>query len=89
MRHPAHDEEIELGGGLSNNDKSVESTYKISGYAYTGGGRKVIRVEVSLDDGKTFMLCKTDIPEEPTKYKKYWCWVFYEIEVNIYICIYR
>lgn len=39
----SHNEEIPL---LEN------GTYKIQGYAYCGGGRRVHRVEVSLDDGQ-------------------------------------
>jgi nitrate reductase (NAD(P)H) len=32
-------------------------TYRIEGYAYDGGGREVQRVEVSLDDGETWLYC--------------------------------
>ncbi|CAO1621635.1 unnamed protein product [Jaminaea pallidilutea] len=31
-----------------------KETYKVSGYAYTGGGRRIHRVELSLDDGRTW-----------------------------------
>jgi hypothetical protein len=48
-----------------------------------GGGRKVIRVEVSLNDGKSWVLCDLKHPEEPTKYGKYWCWCFWQIGVDI------
>lgn len=44
---PAHDQTIDVG------DDSTK-TYKIQGYAYTGGGRRVHRVELSLDDGQTW-----------------------------------
>ena len=39
--YPAHDERINLDQGLEN--------YSIRGYAYGGGGRRITRVEVSLD----------------------------------------
>lgn len=40
-----------------NNEKlhlpSTEATYTAKGYAYGGGGRRITRVEISLDDGKS------------------------------------
>jgi len=61
----------------------------IRGYCYNGGGRKVIRVEVSIDGGKTWTLSKLTHPETPTEYGKYWCWCFFELMVplmEIYKC---
>jgi nitrate reductase (NAD(P)H) len=58
-------------------------TYPIKGYCYTGGGRKVIRVEVSIDGGKTWTLSKLNHPETPTEYGRYWCWCFFELEVAL------
>ena len=53
------------------------------GYCYTGGGRKVTRVEVSTDGGKTWTLTKIHHNETPTEYGRYWCWVFWELEVDL------
>ncbi|CAH0020933.1 unnamed protein product [Clonostachys rhizophaga] len=36
----------------------------IEGYAYTGGGRRITRVEVTLDDGKTWRLADITYPED-------------------------
>jgi len=58
IAHPAHDETLDL----SENDLS--STYPVRGYAYSGGGRRVTRVEVSLDQGKSFRLAETEYPED-------------------------
>lgn len=58
-------------------------TYTIKGYAYNGGGRKIIRLEVSLDGGQNWTLAKLSHPEEPTEYGKYWCWCFFEHEVKL------
>lgn len=44
---PDHDEKVDID--------SV-SSYKVQGYAYAGGGRRVNRVEVSIDDGDTWKL---------------------------------
>ena len=46
-----------------------------------GGGRKVTRVEVSLDKGKTWLRSNIIRHEEPTEHGKYWCWVFWEVQV--------
>ena len=48
---------------------------------YAGGGRQVIRCELSLDCGKTWRLADIRCHEEPTVYGKYWCWVFWELKV--------
>ena len=36
----------------------------MKGYAYSGGGRRVTRVEVSVDDGKTWTLANITYPED-------------------------
>lgn len=48
MAYPAHDEKLSLA--------SSPETYKVRGYAYGGGGRRVTRVEVTLDKGKSWAL---------------------------------
>lgn len=42
--YPQHNEELQL--------TSTISTYKARGYAYGGGGRRITRVEISLDKGR-------------------------------------
>jgi nitrate reductase (NAD(P)H) len=53
---PAHDEKVSLSGGLD--------VYKVRGYAYGGGGRRITRVEVTLDKGKTWTLANITYPED-------------------------
>lgn len=48
---PDHDEKLVVSKHLESDD-----TYAIRGYAYGGGGRRVTRVEVSLDEGATWSL---------------------------------
>ncbi|XP_024387212.1 nitrate reductase [NADH] [Physcomitrium patens] len=74
---PAHGETLPV------NFSSLQEPYIVKGYAYSGGGRKVTRVEVSLDDGKSWTLCDVKHPEEPTRYGKYWCWCFWQIGVDV------
>ena len=41
----------------------------------------MIRCEVSLDGGMSWMLANIHREEEPTIYNKYWCWVLWAVEV--------
>ena len=74
IAYPGHQEVVPL---------TAKATYTIKGYAYNGGGRKIIRLEVSTDGGKTWTLAKLSHPGEPTEYGKYWCWCFFEHEVPL------
>ena len=47
------------------------------------GGTKVIRCEISLDDGKTWRLAEISRFEQPNWADKHWCWVHYSLEVPI------
>ncbi|KIZ05991.1 hypothetical protein MNEG_1964 [Monoraphidium neglectum] len=58
--------------------------YEMSGYAYTGGGRKVTRVEISLDDGATWKQAEIKRFEEPTSYGRYWCWVHWSFQATTF-----
>lgn len=51
IMRPAHSEKIHLS------DVKKSQSYHIAGLAYDGGGHEVQRVEVSLDDGKTWLYC--------------------------------
>mmetsp|Transcript_218 Transcript_218/g.337 ORF Transcript_218/g.337 Transcript_218/m.337 type:complete len:894 (+) Transcript_218:112-2793(+) len=56
--------------------------YKMGGYAYTGGGRMITRVEVSLDGGHLWQLATIDRKEEPTEHGMYWCWIWWNFTVS-------
>lgn len=75
IAYPGHHEVVALG--------NAQATYPIRGYAYSGGGRKVIRVEVSIDGGKTWTLSNLNHPETPTPHGKYWCWCFWQLDVPL------
>jgi len=47
------------------------------------GGTKVIRCEISLDDGVTWRLADISRFEEPNWAGKHWCWVHFSLEVPI------
>lgn len=50
-------------------------------FGSAGGGRKVIRCELSLDGGDTWRLAGIQRHEKATPYNKYWCWVFWSVDV--------
>ncbi|KAH6659017.1 nitrate reductase [Truncatella angustata] len=54
--YPAHDERLSVASTLG--------TYNVRGYAYAGGGKRVTRVEVTLDKGKTWTLADISYPED-------------------------
>lgn len=56
MCYPAHDERL----SLSNDTQR----YRTRGYAYSGVGRRVTRVEISLDKGLSWRLADIDYPED-------------------------
>lgn len=88
---PAHDEKLSL--------EASKPTYKVQGYAYSGGGRRVTRCEVSLDKGKTWRLANIDYQED--KYRAYedsklfggrldmdwretsFCWCFWNLDIAV------
>ena len=54
--YPAHEEQVCLVSG--------PETYRARGYAYGGGGRRVTRVEVTLDKGKSWALADIKYHED-------------------------
>jgi len=77
ISHPAHGQIISL-------DK-MESALPVEcrGYAYSGGGRKVVRIELSVDDGQTWRPCSFSYEQGPTEAGKYWCWCLWSCQVPI------
>jgi len=55
--YPAHDEIVPL-------TDEAKKVYKLKGYGYAGGGRRVGRMEVTLDQGKTWELANITYPED-------------------------
>lgn len=71
----------------------------MKGYAYSGGGRRVTRVEVSTDDGNTWSLADITYPEDQFRAAAHFdsiygdldltdsdvsfCWCFWSLEMPI------
>ena len=71
---PAHDAVVPL---------AADGTVTLRGYAYSGGGRKVTRVEVSLDGGEAWRQAAIERFEPPTQYGMHWAWVFWRLDVCV------
>lgn len=83
ITHPGHGELVPL-------DK--DTAYTVRGYAYSGAGHKIKRVQVSLDGGKTWRPAQLDDDQEEEKYKKVgmeqgkhrsWCWRLWTLDIQI------
>ncbi|CAI4214141.1 unnamed protein product [Parascedosporium putredinis] len=75
---PAHGERLPL--------KSLRrgDTYRVEGFAFSGGGHAVQRVELSLDGGETWRYCERRFPDRPLRHgRKAWAWVFWHADVPV------
>jgi len=62
---------------------------QVEGYAWSGGGRKVIRLDVSIDDGRTWHPAsfqhedveKEILPDDP--YANHWAWRIWKAEIQL------
>ncbi|KAL5116148.1 hypothetical protein ACEQ8H_005924 [Pleosporales sp. CAS-2024a] len=91
IARPVHDEKVQI--------ERATKSYKVEGYAYSGGGRRITRCEVSLDKGKTWRLANIDYAED--KYRAHenrellggrldmdwretcFCWCFWNLDIAI------
>ncbi|OMP82095.1 Nitrate reductase [NADH] 1, partial [Diplodia seriata] len=75
---PAHGETIPFA------QVQKGQSYRIAGFAYDGGGNEVQRVEVSLDDGQTWLYCIRQYPDYPIRHgNKFWTWLHWHIDVEL------
>lgn len=86
---PDHNERIVL--------QNLQDIYTVRGYAYTGGNRRITRVELSLDSGKTWLLAELERPaaEEvssmygelvgPSHYRRSrnWAWTRWHVDLEV------
>ncbi|CAE6437488.1 unnamed protein product [Rhizoctonia solani] len=95
IAQPDHEEMIKVP--QTGNDDGL--FYPIRGYAYAGGGRRINRVEISLDEGNTWKLAEITYPEDLYRSVCYdddtygsldlterdtcFCWCFWTFPVSI------
>ncbi|GBE78768.1 Nitrate reductase [NADPH] [Sparassis crispa] len=93
--HPGHDETLDI----QSHGLQELRMYTIRGYAYAGGGRRVTRVEISLDDGHSWRLAEIEYPEDLyrsiiysdeiygkldlTERDTCFCWCFWSFDVPV------
>ena len=83
ITHPSHGELVPLDN---------DTPYTVRGYAYSGAGHKIKRVQMSLDGGKTWRLAQLDDDQEEEVVKKVgmeqdrnrsWCWRLWTLDIQI------
>ncbi|KAL0126811.1 hypothetical protein PUN28_005289 [Cardiocondyla obscurior] len=55
---------------------------QVKGYAWSGGGRKVIRIDVTNDQGKTWHTADL-IEDLQAKQGRYWSWTLWNVELPV------
>lgn len=63
--------------------KSSSSMIAVQGYAWSGGGRNIVRVDVSTDGGKTWTAAKLHSQAKKQRYNRAWAWTPWEIDVQV------
>ncbi|KAI6173931.1 Sulfite oxidase, mitochondrial [Aphelenchoides besseyi] len=61
---------------------SKDEPISMAGYAWSGGGRGIIRVEVSADGGKTWFSAKL-IQDPDQDLDNMWAWTFWNVEIPV------
>ncbi|KAK2873485.1 hypothetical protein FQN49_002322 [Arthroderma sp. PD_2] len=75
---PAQGEKIDLV------DVKKGKMYRIVGFAYSGSGDEIDRVEISLDGGESWLYCSRRYPDMPIRHgKKFWTWLHWHIDLDI------
>ena len=66
--------------------RELKSDYMICGYAYDGGGRQIIRVEISIDGGKSWLESDVRYPDgyKPRHQMRYWVMCKWSISLPIW-----
>lgn len=90
IAYPAHDERLCIVNGPKN--------YRARGYAYAGGGRRITRVELSMDKGHSWRLADIEYPEDRYRAveselfggrldmswrESCFCWVFWSLDIPV------
>lgn len=56
---------------------------KVEGYAWSGGGRKIVRVDVSVDDGKTWHVA--DMIQDNSPLYRCWAWTLWRVNIPVVV----
>ncbi|KAG7380884.1 hypothetical protein PHYBOEH_011284 [Phytophthora boehmeriae] len=64
-------------------DPSDSSIVTVKGYAWSGGGRNIIRVDISVDGGKTWTPAELHESGKRQRYNRAWAWTPWELDVEV------
>lgn len=53
----------------------------VYGYAWSGGGQKIIRVDVSVDEGESWVVAKLE--QDRTNPPRHWAWTLWSAKVPV------
>ena len=74
---PEHGQIVDL-----TDQTQLDTPFRLEGFAYSGGGLKVEKVEVSIDEGKKWLYCFRRYPDNALRHgRKYFTWCFWHCEV--------
>ena len=62
---------------------SADGTVKVKGYAYSGGGNRIIRVDLTSDGGKTWFEGTID-QQDTVKEPRHYGWTVWSANVKVY-----
>jgi len=66
------------------NQDQYTKPFRVEGFAYSGAGIKVQKVEISLDEGKSWLYCFRRYPQDAVRHgRKYFTWCFWHREVRM------
>jgi len=60
----------------------VNNRLPMKGYAWSGGGRGIVRVDVSVDGGQTWQVADL-IRDETQEYNRQWAWTLWKINAEV------
>ena len=60
----------------------ADGTVKVKGYAYSGGGNRIIRVDLTADQGKTWFEGTIE-QQEPVKEPRHYGWTLWSAKVKV------
>nr|XP_012141398.1 PREDICTED: probable sulfite oxidase, mitochondrial [Megachile rotundata] len=63
--------------------KVVNGKVNVKGYAWSGGGRKIIRVDVTNDHGKTWYTANFHAEDSNAKEGRYWSWTLWNVDLPV------
>lgn len=59
--------------------KLEDGYLKAQGYAWSGGGRKIVRVDVTADGGKTWFVA--DLKQDSSPLYRCWAWTLWSVSL--------